>query len=194
MKKLSLILAVLLAHPLSGEINSGTILVMNQTQFSEERYVFTSKTEGVYQDFRVEYCKESEENPYGIMYTKQKEEPFVYDAETGRVSIQNDDDCRVLVHLEEKTWFMYDDSVVFVRAAVKARKLWSAWGEKKFSKPLFLFFSDGTCKIRDWDCTYRCQNGISCVSAPNVPRFLYFFQNGNALYTGVGYLTEESSE
>ena len=193
MKKLFLILAIFLAYPLSGEITSGTVLVMNRSQFSEERFVFTSKTEGVYQDFLVEYCKESEENPYGIMYTKQGEdEPFVYDAETGRLSVQNADDCRVLVHIGEKTWFMYDDSVAFVLAYAKARNLVGAWGENKFSKPLYLFFSDGKCKIGDWDCTYKCKNGVFRVTVPYLPNFWYFFQNSeNTLFKGVAYLREE---
>ena len=54
------------------KINAGTVLVMDQSPFSEERFVFTSESAGIYQEFSVEHCKESEENPFGIMHRKKR--------------------------------------------------------------------------------------------------------------------------
>ena len=175
------------------KINAGTVLVMN-SPFTEERFVFTSESAGIYQEFSVEFCKESKENPFGIMHRKKGEDKaFYYDGKTGRVKVDGDEMCGVLVYIpEKKAWFMYDDSVVFVRAALKARKLASAWGESRFDKPKFIFFSDGKCKINDIDCTYTQENGIFCVTREYSQNFHYFLQTSNALYQGYGYLSEQT--
>lgn len=177
------------------KISAGTVLVMNSS-FSEERLSFISETEGVYQEFVVEHCKESEENPFGIMHRKKGEDKtFVYDEKTGHILVKGAETCRALVYIPNaKVWFMYDDSVVFVRAAVKARKLASAWGESRFSKAKFIFFSDGKCRIDDIDDTYTESDGIFCVSTLYSPNFLYFFQKENALYQGIDYLYEQTEK
>lgn len=177
------------------KISAGTVLVMN-SPFSEERFSFISETEGVCQEFLVEFCKESEDNPFGIMHRKKGEDKaFVYDGKTGRILVKGEEICRALVYIpKEKAWFMYDDSVVFVRAALKARKLASAWGESRFDKPKFIFFSDGKCRIYDIDCTYTESNGIFCVTIEYSQNFQYFFQTENALYQGYGYLSEQTEE
>lgn len=175
------------------KINAGTVLVMN-SPFTEERFVFTSESAGIYQEFSLEFCKESEENTFGIMYEKAGDDKvFYYDGKTGRVKVDGDEMCGVLVYIPNaKVWFMYDDSVVFVRAALKARKLASAWGESRFDKPKFIFFSDGKCKINDIDCTYTQENGIFCVTREYSQNFHYFLQTSNALYQGYGYLSEQT--
>ena len=48
-----------------------TVLVLSQSQFSEERFVFTSDSAGIYQLSSVEFCKESKENPFGVMHTQK---------------------------------------------------------------------------------------------------------------------------
>lgn len=177
------------------KISAGTVLVMN-SPFSEERFSFISETEGVCQEFLVEHCKESEENPFGIMHRKKGEDKaFVYDEKTGRVKVDGDEMCGVLVYIPNaKVWFMYDESVVFVRAALKARKLASAWGTSRFSKAKFIFFSDGKCKINDIDCTYTESNGIFCVTSEYSQNFHYFLQTSDALYRGFGYLSEQTEQ
>lgn len=177
------------------KISAGTVLVMN-SPFSEERFSFISETEGVYQEFSVEHCKESEENPFGIMHRKKGEDKaFVYDGKTGHILVKGAETCRALVYIPNaKAWFMYDDSVVFVRAALKARKLVSAWGENRFDKPKFIFFSDGKCRIYDIDGTYTESNGIFCVTSEYSQNFHYFLQTSNALYRGFGYLSEQTEE
>ena len=204
MKKLILILTLQISLTLAAfgkedfeikeKISAGTVLVMN-SPFSEERFSFISETEGVYQEFVVEHCKESEENPFGIMHRKKGEDKaFVYDGKTGRILVKGEETCRALVFIPEaKMWFMYDDSVVFVRAALKARKLASAWGTSRFSKAKFVFFSDGKCKIND-DCTYTQKNGIFCVTSEYSQNFHYFLQTSNALYRGFGYLSEQTEQ
>lgn len=169
---------------------------MDQSPFSEERFVFTSESAGIYQEFSVEHCKESEENPFGIMHRKKGEDKtFVYDGKTGRILVKGEETCRVLVYIPNaKVWFMYNDSVVFVRAALKARKLASAWGESRFDKPKFIFFSNGKCRIYDIDCTYTQKNGIFCVTSEYSQNFHYFLQTSNALYQGYGYLSEQTEE
>ena len=177
------------------KISAGTVLVMN-SPFTEERFSFISETEGVCQEFVVEHCKESEENHFGIMYRKKGEDKaFLYDGKTGRVKVDSDETCRALVYIPNaKVWFMYDDSVVFVRAVLKARKLASAWGTSRFSKAKFVFFSDGKCRINDIDGTYTQKNGIFCVTIEYSQNFQYFFQTENALYQGYGYLSEQTEE
>jgi len=177
------------------KISAGTVLVMN-SPFSEERFVFTSESAGIYQEFLVEQCKESEENSFGIMYEKAGDDKaFYYDGKTGRVKVDGDEMCGALVFIPEaKAWFMYNDSVVFVRAALKARKLASAWGTSRFSKAKFIFFSDGKCKINDIDCTYTQKNGIFCVTSEYSQNFHYFLQTSNALYRGYGYLSEQTEK
>lgn len=196
------LLSIALLAPLFAEdfeikekISAGTVLVMN-SPFTEERFVFTSESAGIYQEFSVEFCKESEDNPFGIIYRKKGEDKtFVYDGKTGRVKVDGAETCRALVFIPEaKVWFMYNDSVVFVRAALKARKLVSAWGESRFDKPKFIFFSDGKCRIYDIDCTYTESNGIFCVTIEYSQNFQYFFQTENALYQGYGYLSEQTEE
>jgi len=164
--------------------------------FSEERFSFISETEGVCQEFLVEQCKESEENPFGIMHRKKDEyKTFVYDGKTGHILVKGEETCRALVYIPNtKVWFMYDDSVVLVRAALKARKLASAWGENRFDKPKFIFFSDGKCRIYDIDGTYTQKNGIFCVTSEYSQNFHYFLQTSNALYRGFGYLSEQTEE
>lgn len=172
-----------------------TVLVLSQSQFSEERFVFTSDSAGIYQLFSVEFCKESKENPFGVMHTqKGSDKTFVYDGSTGRVLVDGDETSRVLVYIPEaKSWFMYDDSVVFVRAVVKARKLVSAWARNRFDKPEFIFFSDGKCRVNDIDCTYTEKNGVFCVIHPYLlSSRLHFLKNGKKLYKGLGYLSEQA--
>lgn len=178
------------------KISAGTVLVMNRGPCTEERFVFTSESAGIYQEFSLEFCKESEENTFGIMYEKAGDDKaFYYDGKTGRVKVDGDEMCGVLVYIpEKKAWFMYDDSVVFVRAALKARKLASAWGENRFDKPKFIFFSDGKCKINDIDGTYTQKNGIFCVTSEYSQNFHYFLQTSNALYQGYGYLSEQTEK
>lgn len=196
------LLSLALLAPLFAEdfeikekISAGTVLVMN-SPFTEERFSFISETEGVYQEFVVEHCKESEENSFGIMYKKKDEDKtFVYDGKTGRVKVDGEETCRALVYIPKaKAWFMYDDSVVFVRAVAKAQKLVSAWGENRFDKPKFIFFSDGKCRINDIGCTYTQKNGIFCVTSEYSQNFHYFLQTSNALYQGYGYLSEQTEE
>lgn len=172
-----------------------TVLVLSQSQFSEERFVFTSDSAGIYQLSSVEFCKESKENPFGVMHTqKGSDKTFFYDGATGRVLVDGDETSRVLVYIPEaKSWFMYDDSVVFVRAVVKARKLVSAWARNRFDKPEFIFFSDGKCRVNDIDCTYTEKNGVFCVIHPYLlSSRLHFLQNGKKLYKGLGYLSEQA--
>ncbi|WP_141607309.1 hypothetical protein [Treponema saccharophilum] len=178
------------------KISAGTVLVMNRGPCTEERFVFTSESAGIYQEFSLEFCKESEENTFGIMYEKAGDDKaFYYDGKTGRVKVDGDEMCGVLVYIpEKKAWFMYDDSVVFVRAVLKARKLASAWGTSRFSKAKFIFFSDGKCRIYDIDGTYTESNGIFCVANLYSQNFQYFFQTANALYQGYGYLSEQTEE
>lgn len=67
MKKIFLITALIMLlvpvfatdFEINTQIPSGTVLVMNQSPFTEERFVFVSETSGVYQEFLVEFCKES---------------------------------------------------------------------------------------------------------------------------------------
>lgn len=181
---------------IKSQIPAGTVLVMNRSPFTKERFVFTSESAGIYQAFFVEYCKESEENPYGIMYEKDGEDKaFSYDGKTGHILVKGEETCRALVYIPyAKVWFMYDDSVVFVRAVAKAQKLMSAWGKKRFDKPKFMFFSDGKCRIDDIDGTYTELDGIFCVSTLYSSNFLYFFQKENALYQGIDYLYEQTEE
>ncbi len=196
------LLSIALLAPLFAEdfeikkkISAGTVLVMN-SPFTEKRFVFTSESAGIYQEFSVEFCKESEENPFGIMYKKKDgDKTFVYDGKTGRILVKGAETCRALVYIPNaKAWFMYDDSVVFVRAALKARKLASAWGENRFDKPKFVFFSDGKCRINDIDCTYTQKNGIFCVTSEYSQNFHYFLQTSNALYRGFSYLSEQTEK
>lgn len=196
------LLSLALLAPLFAEdfeikekISAGTVLVMN-SPFTEKRLSFISETEGVCQEFLVEHCKESEENPFGIMYRKKGEDKaFVYDGKTGRILVKGEETCRALVYIPNaKAWFMYDDSVVFVRAALKARKLASAWGKNRFDKPKFIFFSDGKCRIDDIDCTYTQKNGIFCVTSEYSQNFHYFLQTSDALYQGYGYLSEQTEK
>ena len=178
------------------KISAGTVLVMNRGPCTEERFVFTSESAGIYQEFSVEQCKESEENPFGIMHRKKGEDKaFVYDGKNGRILVKGEGTCRALVYIPNaKVWFMYDDSVVFVRAALKAQKLLSAWGTSRFSKAKFVFFSDGKCKINDIDGTYTQSNGIFCVTSEYSQNFHYFLQTSNAFYRGFGYLNEQTEE
>ncbi len=206
MKKLILILTLQISLTLAAfgkedfeikeKISAGTVLVMNRGPCTEERFVFTSESAGIYQKFSVEFCKESEENPFGIMHRKKGEDKaFVYDGKTGRVKVDGDEMCGVLVYIpEKKSWFMYDDSVVFVRAALKARKLASAWEESRFDKPKFIFFSDGKCRIDNIDGTYTESNGIFCVTNEYSQNFHYFLQTSDALYRGFGYLSEQTEK
>ena len=206
MKKLILILTLQISLTLAAfgkedfeikeKISAGTVLVMNQSPFSEERFVFTSESAGIYQEFSVEFCKESEENSFEIMYEKAGDDKaFYYDGKTGHILVKGAETCRALVYIPNaKVWFMYDDSVVFVRAALKARKLASAWGENRFDKPKFIFFSDGKCKINDIACTYTQKNGIFCVTSEYSQNFHYFLQTSNALYQGYGYLSEQTEK
>ena len=196
------LLLIALLAPLFAEdfeikekISAGTVLVMN-SPFTEERFVFTSESAGIYQEFSVEHCKESEENPFGIMHRKKGEDKaFVYDGKTGHILVKGAETCRALVYIPNaKVWFMYDDSVVFVRAVLKARKLASAWGESRFDKPKFIFFSGGKCRINDIGCTYTQKNGIFCVTREYSQNFHYFLQTANALYRGFGYLSEQTEQ
>lgn len=178
------------------KIPAGTVLVMNKGAFSEERFVFTSETEGVCREFLVEHCKESEENPFGILYTqKGGDKKFVYDGKTGRIIAGGGGICGILVYMaDKKSWFMYDDSVAFVRTAVKARKLAGAWGASRFGEPSFLFFGGGKCRINGEDCTYTESGGVFRVRRPYSQNFLYFLQKGNALFKGLGFLAERTEE
>lgn len=176
------------------KIPAGTVLVMNRGMCDEVRFVFTSESTGVYQWFSMEHYKESDESQVKTMYEKVcDDKAFSYDGKTGRVKVDGDEICGVLVYIPEaKSWFMYDDSVVFVQSVLKARKLVSAWGADRFDKPKFIFYSDGKCKIDDIDGTYTQENGILRVSTFYSPSFMYFLQNGNKFYRGIAYLSEET--
>ena len=176
------------------EIPSGTVLIMNESQFTEQRFEFKTDGKGTIRYYTIEYCKKSDEFPDGSIYSEFREpENFIYIPETGRIFTVNDSN-RILVYVPSADkYFLYDDSKVYFRTPVYGRKVVSGW--EMNNKTMFIFFNDGTYFDKNFSdeenktlSTYTEDSGIIRLEFPLLPSPQYFLQDGNRLFSGFSYL------
>ncbi|MGP1602281.1 hypothetical protein [Treponema sp.] len=176
------------------EIPSGTVLIMNESQFTEQRFEFKTDGKGIIRHYTIEYCKKSDKFPDGIIYSESgNPENFIYSSETGRIFTINDSN-RILVYVPSgDKYFLYDDSKVYFRTPVYGRKVVSAWEIN--NKTRFIFFYDGTYLDKSFFdeenkalSAYIEDSGIIRLKSPFLPSPQYFLQDGNRLFSGFSYL------
>ncbi|EPF27351.1 hypothetical protein HMPREF1221_00156 [Treponema socranskii subsp. paredis ATCC 35535] len=176
------------------EIPSDTVLIMNESQFTEQRFEFKTGGKGIIRYYAIEYCKKSDSFPEGIIYSEFREpENFIYISETGRIFTISDSN-RILVYVPSgDEYFLYDDSKVYFRTPIYGRKVVSAW--EMNNKTRFIFFNDGTCLDKNFSdeenktlSAYTEDSGIIRLAFPLLPSPQYFLQDGNRLFSGFSYL------
>lgn len=189
------------------KILTGTTLALNDSQFSETRYEFTSETEGTVRRFSISYCKECDSYPNGIIY-EEAETPkkFVYDSASGKLSIDSEYGGNI-ARISGDTYVLYNLHEVYSRTIAKAQKLKSAWAAgSRFGKIEYVFYTDGsftgpfsftknnmeenTAEDFERPDKYEEINSILRLDYSALPSPRFLLHDGNKLYKVYGYLTK----
>ena len=189
------------------KILPGTTLALNDSQFSETRYEFTSENEGSVRSFLLEYCNKCDAFPDGIVYEEtEKSRKFLYDSESGKISVDGEY-AGTIAHISGDTFVLYNQNEVYSRTITKAPKLKSAWAKgNRFGKLEYIFYTDGTFtgpfsfsketaeensdEDSDINDRYEETNAIIQLGYFVLPSFRYLLHDGNKLYNVYGYLNK----
>ena len=188
-----------------AKIPSGTTLVTRGSQFSEERYEFTTEKSGVVKYYMTEYCNKCDSYPDGIVYNEtRKPGKFEYNPEDGRM-LKNGQYIGHLVFIPETGYYvLYNPFDVYIRTLAKAMNLKSAWAEgSRFGKLGYVFYTDGTFRgplsfekpddsaediPTDYKDTYTEENSIIKLGYWGYSSFRFVLHDGNKLCHVVDYM------
>lgn len=189
------------------KILPGTTLALNNSQFSETRYEFSSENEGIVRSFMLSYCNECDAFPDGIIYKEtEKSRKFLYDSESGKISVDGEY-AGTIAHISGDTFVLYNQYEVYSRTIAKAHNLKSAWAKgNRFGKLEYVFYTDGTFTgplslsketaeenpNEDFDMKDRYEelNSIIRLFYFPLPSFRYLLHDGEKLYNVNGYLVK----
>ena len=188
-----------------AKIPSGTTLVTRGSQFSEDRYEFTSENSGVVKYYMTEYCNKCDSYPDGIVYNEtRKPGKFEYNPDDGSM-LKNGQYIGHLVFIPAADCYvLYKPFDVYIRTLAKAMNLKSAWAEgSRFGKLGYVFYTDGTFRgplsfekpddsaediPTDYKDTYIEENSIIELGYWALPNQRFVLHDGNKLCDVVDYM------
>lgn len=194
-----------------AKIPSGTTLVTRGSQFSEDRYEFTSENSGVVKYYMTEYCNKCESYPDGIVYNEtRKPGKFEYNPDDGSM-LKNGQYIGHLVFIPAADCYvLYKPFDVYIRTLAKAMNLKSAWAEgSRFGKLGYVFYTDGTFRgplsfekpddssediPTDYKDTYTEENSIVELRYWAYPNQDFVLHDGNKLCHVVDYMYKTNSK
>lgn len=188
-----------------AKIPSGTTLVTRGSQFSEERYEFTTEKSGVVKYYMTEYCNKCDSYPDGIVYNEtRKPGKFEYNPDDGRMLVNGLYIGHLVFIPAEDCYVLYKPFDVYIRTLAKAMNLKSAWAEgSRFGKLGYVFYTDGTFRgplsfekpddsaediPTDYKDTYIEENSIVELRYWAYPNQDFVLHDGNKLCHVVDYM------
>ena len=177
-----------------GKIASGTTLVSYESPFSETRYEFTSDRDGTVKYYSLEYVNECESFPHGIMETEEGSDKFLYDSDSGKLTVDGKHMGNIAFLPSGEPKLLYRPSDAFTRIPTKEKNAVSAWVDPNDSKKsTYTFYADGTFKgplsFNDVKDSYTEEDSIVRLSYAMLPSFTYLLHDGNRLYRIVDFIS-----